>query len=293
MYRYRPAIVDDVTIRSLADWNQLNYDGQFSDAGNCYALINGLVHFGGGADLSERYPEFQTVTIGEYAISRKKDEKFLYFDFTVTASGLDTLPVGNYKTTVALFAGPQSDDAEMEILECDAKGRLQSVTTDRASKRYLSTWFLAELAWDMGDYGTYDTSASDGFPDNYLAHCEGGRYSLAELNALVKDTFGVEIAADSWFAHDTDDNGDIVLTPGFGGFAFFYDIVDLQIGEDADLITVQHYTDINKLIKSVKVAYRVSNTGRVYGCELIEDAKYAPFGALYARYKYKGWEPMQ
>ncbi|MBQ4599829.1 MAG: hypothetical protein IJB19_07940 [Clostridia bacterium] len=284
---------EDAAITTLADWNQLNYDGAFPADGNCYALINGLVHFGGGADLSERYAEFETVTIGEYAISRKKDEKFLYFDFTVTASGLDTLPIGNYKTTVASFAGPQSDDAEMEILECDAKGRLQSVATDRASNRYLSIWFLAELAWDMGDYGTYDTSASDGFPDNYLAHCEGGRYSLAELNALVKDTFGVEIAADSWFAHDTDDNGDIVLTPGFGGFAFFYDIVDLQIGEDADLITVQHYTDINKLIKSVKVAYRVSNTGRVYGCELIEDAKYAPFGALYARYKYKGWEPMQ
>lgn len=288
-------VANNITIHSLADWDTLNSDGKFPADGNCYELINGLAHFGGKPDLADRYPELGTVKISDYTISRRKDEALLYFDFTVAESGMDTLPVGKYKTTVRSFFGPQSDDAYMQIHFCDAQDRIQSVADagNRKSVQYLGMWFLSELAWDMGEYGEYDVNDM-WFPDNYLAHCAEGRYTVAELNAFTKNLLGVEFQEDNSFVQQNmHKDGKITLVGGVGGFAFVYDILDVQIGEEADTITVQHYNDVNKLIESVKVSYTIGHTGRICGCELLEDAKYAPFGILGAEYKYKGWQPMR
>ncbi|MBQ9133527.1 MAG: hypothetical protein IJX64_03235 [Clostridia bacterium] len=286
-------------ITSLADWDTLNSDGEFPADGNCYELINGLVHFGGKPDLADRYPELLTVQISDYTISRRKDEELLYFDFTVAESGLDTLPVGKYQTTIRSFYGPQSDDAYMQILSCDAQNRIQTSVTQSDAIRYLSMWFFSQLTWDTGDYGKYDTSTYHGIPGEYLGHYaeyaeEKALYTPEELNVLTKDKLGIELSlSDPFVQENMDESGKIRLSAGIGGFAFIYDILDVQIGEEADTITVQHYNDVNKLIESVKVAYTIGHTGRIYGCELLKDAKYAPFGILGATaYKYKGWQPM-
>lgn len=195
----------------------------------------------------------------------------------------------------------------MQILSCDAQDRSESVADagKRKSVRYLAMWFFGEQAWDMGDYGEYDTAAYHGVPYGYLGHyvemlyAEGsassyGSYTLDELNALVKDKFGITLSADApYVQQNTDEDGKIRLYAGIAGFAFVYDIVDLVTKGDVDIITVQHYNEVNRLIKSVKVAYRVGTDGRIYGCELLEDAKYAPFGMLGTAYKYKGWQPMK
>ena len=293
-YLETPTEPGDITIHSLADWDALNFDGFFSTDGNCYELINGLVHFGGGADMSERYPEFQTVKIGAYTVRRDPEEKMLYFDFTVTESELENLQTGNYRTTVEPDYGPASDDAKMTVLAYNGAEKTAMDLPQRDAIRHLRLWFLAQRTWDVGEYGTYDVNARE-FPDNYLAFYAEGRHALAEVNVWTKDLLGVILHEDDVYVkRHSNEDGTISLVPGYGGGSMIYDIVDVQIGEEADTITVQHYNEVNKLIPSVKVAYKIGHTGRIYGCELVEDSQYAPFGMLgETAYMYKDWKPMQ
>ncbi len=293
-YAETPTEPGDITIHSLADWDALSFDGFFPTDGNCYELINGLVHFGGGADMSERYPELKTVTIGAYTIRRNPDEKMLHFDFAVTESGLDALPVGKYETTIEPDFGPGSDDAKMTVLTYNGAEKAAMDLPQSDAIRHLRLWFLAQRTWDVGEYGTYDVNARE-FPDNYLAFYAEGRHALAEVNVWTKDLLGVILNEDdAYVKRNSNEDGTISLVPGYGGGSMIYDIVDVQIGEEADTITVQHYNEVNRLIQSVKVAYKIGHAGRIYGCELLEDSKYAPFGMLSeSAYTYKEWKPIE
>ena len=90
------ASVDAIT--SLADWDKLNADGTYSDRMRAF-----LGRFLG--ENTTGIAEFDTVQISDYRIARREpddadDINRLLFTFTVDASGLDTLPPGQYETMV-------------------------------------------------------------------------------------------------------------------------------------------------------------------------------------------------
>ena len=91
-------------ITSLADWDKLNADGAYSDDMRAFF----------GRFLGENttgIAEFDTVQISDYRIARREpddadDINRLLFTFTVDASGLSTLPPGQYETMVEELRDP-------------------------------------------------------------------------------------------------------------------------------------------------------------------------------------------
>ena len=106
------ASVDAIT--SLADWDKLNADGTYSERTRAF-----LGRFLG--ENTTGIAEFDTVQISDYRIARREPEdgiNTLLFTFTVDASGLDTLPSGQYETvveerldTTMVFLGDDPRDA--------------------------------------------------------------------------------------------------------------------------------------------------------------------------------------
>ena len=269
-------------ITSLADWKELNYD-----SADCYAFINSFVHFGGKADLAEQYPQIAALQIDSYTISRTADGDRLYFNFTVTQSELETLPCGYYQTTVR-----EGVVVFFEILSCDAQERVTEIQTDRASAKIVKAWIGNERTWDLCDYGTY----SDRLPTQYLLErYYGNSMPIEELIPIIRDKCGVEVTPEQivelGIPVTTIDGKECVILLGLGGFVA-YDIVELVTDGDVDTVTVQYYNDVNKLIPSIKVEYRIDSEERPLDCTLVEDSVYEPLG-MQAGYKYKGWEPMQ
>ena len=274
-------------ITSLADWESINYDGAFPMDGNCYAFINSFVHFGGKADLAEQYPQIAALQIDHYTVFRAVGGDRLYFNFTVTKSELETLPRGYYETTVR-----EGVVVFFEILSCDGQERVTEIETDRASAKIVKTWIGCERAWDLCDYGTY----SDRLPTQYLLErYYGNDMPIEELIPIIRDKCGVEVTPEQivemGIPVTTIDGKECVILCGIGGF-MAYDIVELVTDGEVDTVTVQYYNDVNKLIPSIKVEYRIDSEERPLDCTLVEDSVYEPLG-MQAGYKYKGWEPMQ
>ncbi|MBQ9133528.1 MAG: M56 family metallopeptidase, partial [Clostridia bacterium] len=287
MHRPTVQVTDTGTmITSLADWEALNYDGAFPVDGEYYAFINSFVHFSGKATLADRYPEIAALQLDHYTVYRPADGERLYFDFTLTKSGLDTLPCGYYETTVRL-----GREVFFEILSYNGQEKVTAIESDRASVEVLKTWIAGEYAWDLCDYGTY----SDRLPVQYLLerYC-GNSMPIEDLIPVIRDKCGMEVTpaqiVELGAPVTTVDGKEYVILGGIGG-TVAYDIVELVTEGEVDILTVQYYNDVNGLIPSIQVKYRIDSAERLLGCELVEDSVYAPIG-LDAKYKYKGWQPM-
>ncbi len=132
---------EQITIRSLADWEEFNYDGNFSD--NCLLFLSHLI--GEGSD----FMEFDTVKISDYTIVRdpKAYEQYqLYFEFTVSESQLDTLPKGAYRTLVS-----DTVDCFVEFLDEDPRAGHPKAELPESGERFyqmLQTWIYSAYGWD-------------------------------------------------------------------------------------------------------------------------------------------------
>ena len=79
------------SITSLADWDEFDSDGNFSD--NCHAFLRAILE--GESD----FDGFRLLRVSEYRLTRDEKEyglPCLYFEFTVTASNIEALPVGSH-----------------------------------------------------------------------------------------------------------------------------------------------------------------------------------------------------
>ena len=93
-----------IAIHDIRDWDTLQLTGDYSE--EVYAFIGQFLGVS-----APTFPELAAVQISDYTI--RTAENTLYFDFTVTASGLDTLPPGDYRTEVLEKFGMISRDGTL------------------------------------------------------------------------------------------------------------------------------------------------------------------------------------
>lgn len=254
------------SITSLADWDEFDSDGNFSD--NCHAFLRAL--FEGESDFAE----FRSLRVRDYKITRDEKEyglPCLYLEFTVTASELEALPVGAHTAlltdAVDCFlvpdgAAPKSDDAFAASAAADA----------------VRTWIDSRLSWRVPDYGTAD--AADAIAYLLAAYGEDGALPFDTLAALAAEKLGVTVTtADAEGSLDVRDGKLYAVAAGaVPNMLYNFTVTDVTNTEDGAEVTVQFFADCNSFIKSHAVVYTVGQDGALFGCTVRETARYSPYG---------------
>ena len=266
-----PASGDAIT--SLADWDKLNADGAYSDDMRAFF----------GRFLGENttgIAEFDTVQISDYRIARREPEvgiNRLLFTFTVDASGLSTLPPGQYETMVEelrdltmTFLGDDPRDAAYPAAEegCDACAETYS--------ELLASCYI----WHYPAYGAWDAENCDVFPVNYIVDRYGNHDKMAEdtFADLAERLFGFPREFVGRFS-TTDENGRRwVYSGGLGGGFYAVHAAHRIETDGRHVLTVQYFADDNHFVPSVRVEYAFGTDGEVYGTTVVGDSPYKPYG---------------
>ncbi len=265
------ASVDAIT--SLADWDKLNADGTYSDRMRAF-----LGRFLG--ENTTGIAEFDTVQISDYRIARREPEvgiNRLLFTFTVDASGLSTLPPGQYETMVEelrdltmTFLGDDPRDAAYPAAEegCDACAETYS--------ELLASCYI----WHYPAYGAWDAENCDVFPVNYIVDRYGNHDKMAEdtFADLAERLFGFPREFVGRFS-TTDENGRRwVYSGGLGGGFYAVHAAHRIETDGRHVLTVQYFADDNHFVPSVRVEYAFGTDGEVYGTTVVGDSPYKPYG---------------
>ena len=268
-----PASGDAIT--SLADWDKLNADGAYSDDMRAFF----------GRFLGENttgIAEFDTVQISDYRIARREpddadDINRLLFTFTVDASGLSTLPPGQYETVVEelrdptmVFLGDDPRDAAYPAAEegCDACAETYS--------ELLASCYI----WHYPAYGAWDAENCDVFPVNYIVDRYGNHDKMAEdtFADLAERLFGFPREFVGRFS-TTDENGRRwVYSGGLGGGFYAVHAAHRIETDGRHVLTVQYFADDNHFVPSLRVEYAFGTDGEVYGTTVVGDSLYKPYG---------------
>ena len=262
-----------ITIRSLADWEAFNYDGNFSD--NCLMFLTHLI--GEGSD----FLEFDTVKISDYTITRdpKVYEQYeLYFEFTVAESEMDSLPSGTYRTLIG-----DTVDCFMEFLDEDPRDSSQAITLPETGEKFyrmLDTWIGSSYVWDCPTYGhDMDIIALCNFICRQYGDSE--EIEFDEFLRLAKDKFGA-VPSEAQLAELKKrtyiKNGvQMIQTGGIGGNTR-YQIIGYKNENGINSITVQYYAECNAFIRSHLVEYRITDDEKWLGYEILSKSPYKPYG---------------
>ena len=262
-------------ITSLADWDKLNADGAYSDDMRAFF----------GRFLGENttgIAEFDTVQISDYRIARREpddadDINRLLFTFTVDASGLSTLPPGQYETVVEelrdptmVFLGDDPRDAAYPAAEegCDACAETYS--------ELLASCYI----WHYPAYGAWDAENCDVFPVNYIVDRYGNHDKMAEdtFADLAERLFGFPREFVGRFS-TTDENGRRwVYSGGLGGGFYAVHAAHRIETDGRHVLTVQYFADDNHFVPSLRVEYAFGTDGEVYGTTVVGDSLYKPYG---------------
>ena len=268
-----PASGDAIT--SLADWDKLNADGTYSDRMRAF-----LGRFLG--ENTTGIAEFDTVQISDYRIARREpddadDINRLLFTFTVDASGLSTLPPGQYETVVEelrdptmVFLGDDPRDAAYPAAEegCDACAETYS--------ELLASCYI----WHYPAYGAWDAENCDVFPVNYIVDRYGNHDKMAEdtFADLAERLFGFPREFVGRFS-TTDENGRRwVYSGGLGGGFYAVHAAHRIETDGRHVLTVQYFADDNHFVPSLRVEYAFGTDGEVYGTTVVGDSLYKPYG---------------
>lgn len=266
-----PASGDAIT--SLADWDKLNADGTYSERTRAF-----LGRFLG--ENTTGIAEFDTVQISDYRIARREPEdgiNTLLFTFTVDASGLDTLPPGQYETVVEelrdltmTFLGDDPRDAAYPAAEegCDACAETYS--------ELLASCYI----WHYPAYGAWDAENCDVFPVNYIVDRYGNHDKMAEdtFADLAERLFGFPREFVGRFS-TTDENGRRwVYSGGLGGGFYAVHAAHRIETDGRHVLTVQYFADDNHFVPSLRVEYAFGTDGEVYGTTVVGDSPYKPYG---------------
>ena len=162
-------------ITSLADWDKLNADGAYSDRMRAF-----LGRFLG--ENTTGIAEFDTVQISDYRIARREpddadDISRLLFTFTVDASGLSTLPPGQYETVVE-----ELRDLMMSFLGDDPRAAAYPAAEegcDSCSETYHAL-LTSCYVWNYPAYGAWNEDNFYWFPVNYIVDRYGNGAKMAE-----------------------------------------------------------------------------------------------------------------
>ena len=266
-----PASGDAIT--SLADWEKLNADGAYSDDMRAFF----------GRFLGENttgIAEFDTVQISDYRIARREPEdsiNTLLFTFTVDASGLDTLPPGQYETVVEELREPAmtflGDDPRDAAYPAAEEG------CDSCSETYHAL-LTSCYVWNYPAYGAWNAENCGVFPVNYIVNRYGNHGKMAEdtFADLAERLFGFPRSLVGKFSTAEADGSRWVYSGGLGG-GFYAVLAAHRIETDGrHVLTVQYFADDNHFVPSLRVEYAFGTDGEVYGTTVVGDSPYKPYG---------------
>ena len=254
------------SITSLADWDEFDYDGNFSD--NCHAFLRAL--FEGESDFAG----FQTLRVSEYELIRDEQAyglPCLYVAFTVTASDIEALPVGRHTAIL-------TDAVDCFLALDDAAPKDDGAFADDPAAAAVRGWIESRLRWSMPDYGTAD--GKDAVAYLLDAYGEDGALPFDMLCALAAEKLGVALTeADAAGKLDVRD-GKLYAVADDTQPNMLYNYVVTDVTETADgkAVTVQYFADCNSFFKSHEVVYTVGQDGALRGCTVKTASPYAPYG---------------
>lgn len=253
-----------ITITSLEVWEEFNYDGNFSD--NCLLFVRGFV------EGYSKFSEFGTVKISNWEIIR--DTKVygykMAFNFTVTESALDTLPVGDYKTIIT-----DSVDCYMEFTEAPRENITAAEPATDAQK-VIFDWLTYAQYYDYAKYGEWGDAR---FAHYIRCHYgDKGVLKFSDFAMLAKDKFGMEVTKEMFSSQLYVEDMTLYITTSASDENQSFDFVEEYTEGDICTVVVQHYADCNKFIKSYKIAYVLDSEERLIDCEILDSAPYKPYG---------------
>lgn len=251
-----------IVIHDIRDWDTLQLTGDCSEE---YAFIGQFLGV-----CEPTFSELATVQIADYTI--RYAENALYFDFTVAASGLDTLPPGDYRTEVLENFGMM-----LRFLEDDPTADEDFPCED--CRGLISDFAMFEHCWNFPDYGTWGTRE----PENFIVwhYADSVEMTLADYAATAERVLGIpaDRARGEDFSYINKD-GVAVVSGGMSGFHAAYRFVGHSVTDGVHSTTVQYFADSSCLIKSHLVEYRIGAGGELLGTTVQSRAAYEPWGTI-------------
>ena len=259
-------ISDDerITITSLGVWDEFNFDGNFSD--NCLLFLRGFI------EGYSQFSEFESVKISNWEIIR--DTKVygydMAFNFTVTKSNLDTLPVGEYKTIIT-----DGVDCYMEFVEAP-RGNVDTTMPSSKAELAIYDWLSFAQYSDFEEFGKWEKPLYAHYIRSH--YTSDGVITFSDFARLAKDKFGMEVTKEMFQSSLYIEDMTLYITTSGSDLNQSFDFVDETAKDGVITVTVQHYADCNKLIKSDLIAYHIDEDERFLSSEILNFADYAPYG---------------
>ena len=231
------------SITSLADWDEFDSDGNFSD--NCHAFLRAMLE--GESD----FDGFRLLRVSEYRLTRDEKEyglPCLYFEFTVTASDIEALPVGSHTAIL-------TDAVDCFLVLDGAAPKDDSAFADDPAANAVRGWIESRLRWSVPDFGTAD--AADVVADLLAVYGEDGALPFDTLRALAAEKFGVTLTeADIGGSLDVRDGKLFVIAEDAQpNMLYNYIVTDVQTSGDNTDVTVQFFADCNRLSRKSFVGF--------------------------------------
>lgn len=255
-----------ITITSLEYWQAFNHDGNFSD--NCLQFLRSFIQ------NDSEYFEFNTVHLGDWEIIRDPEIYGfdLAFNFTVTASELDTIPVGSYQTIVT-----DAVDCTMRFVQSP---RVENTVTapSSAATETVTHWLTTTLYYDFYDYGKWEQDRFKHYLCTRYADASG-KLLYADFETLAKEKFGADVQKEDYMSNAQlyIEDSKLYITSEGGNMEPCFDILEETVVDDIFTVTVQFYADCNKFLQSYKAAYRIDSEDRFLGYEILETSPYKPY----------------
>lgn len=254
-----------ITITSLAVWEEFDHDGNYSD--NCLGFLRNII------ENDSEFLEFNSVKVSDWEIIRDPqicEYYSLAFNFTVTESALDTLPVGSYRTFV--------DDRVDCYIEFEGEDpRKHPSVPDSAATDIVKRWISSTLRWEMPKYGEGTE------PQRYVNYIvgtygENGILPYSDFERLLAEKAGISAKKEDFDGFLTVQNDRLCIMEGGIGGNVSYAFVSDTAAEGYNAVVVQFFAECNQFIESIKVEYRIGDNGELLGSTVIEKSPYAPYG---------------
>ena len=262
-----------VTVTSL-DELTLYADAKLFDQAQYDFYYNLLIDNG-------KYDVLNTVKISDYSITfhpvaGKKVPGFeSVFKCKVTESEYDSLPVGEYEKVLR-------NDVYSPCFINDYKQWREDLSKEDGLIDKIVTYLINCFCWDTYDYGEkvdYPWFA------NFICAYYGSDYPIPEYpDGIPFDEF-CRMAEEYFGCSDIDvlksyrgyHSSSNTVTWAGDGTSIIFDYIGTIQEEDSQLVVLQYYADMTKVVKSHKVGYRFSKDGNKWlGCEVLEKGEEEP-----------------
>ncbi len=259
-----------VTITTLDKWYEFN-----SSLPNCHYFSSGCYDILRMIILGQsEYKEFETVKLGSWKITRDQEkyaDNELLFEFTVTSSELDTLPIGTYSAIIN-----DADICTIEFLGEDPR-EAESPNASLSAMAVIS-WIRSTNSWSTPIFGAALNGTQSNIADYIInQYGENDRILASEFKKLLSDKFG--ITADENELNSVIIDKRLYIEKQFSNaksYAQFHIIGDTVIN-GVNTVTVEFYADPTRFIKTDIVEYHLDDNERMLGCKRIHIGDYEPF----------------